>query len=53
VIGPGTELEVRIKAPETTHRLTVAPIQRWCDGVAVSPDEVLQRRKVKALLGKG
>ena len=52
VIGPGTELEVRIKAPETTHRLTVSQIQRWCDGVAVSPDEVLKRRKVKALLSR-
>ena len=50
VIGPGTELEVRVKAPETTHRVTVSQIQRWCDGVAVSPDEVLKRRKVKALL---
>jgi len=27
------------------------PIRRWCDGVAVSPDEVLKRKRVKVLLG--
>lgn len=50
-IGPGTQLEVRVKSPETTHLVTVSQITRWCDGVAVSPDEVLKRRKVKELLG--
>jgi hypothetical protein len=50
-IGPGTQLEVRVKAPETTHTVTVSQIQRWCDGVAVSPDEVLKRWRVKELLG--
>jgi len=28
VIGPGTEREVRVKAPETTHKITVLQIQR-------------------------
>lgn len=51
VIGPGTQLEVRVKSPETTHIVTVSQIQRWCDGVAVSPDELIRRRKVKELLG--
>lgn len=32
--------------------LPVLQIQRWCDGVAVSPDEVLKRQKVKTLLAK-
>lgn len=52
VIGPGTELEIRVKSPETRHTVTLSQIARWCDGVAVSPDEVLKRRKVKELLGK-
>jgi hypothetical protein len=51
VIGPGTEREVRVRSPETTHVVTVSQLQRWCDGVAVSPEEVLKRRKVKQLLG--
>jgi hypothetical protein len=50
-IGPGTELCVTVKSPETTHRVTLDQIRRWCDGVAVSPNEVLKRHRVKSLLG--
>jgi hypothetical protein len=50
-IAPGTELRVTVKAPETTHSVTAAQIRRWCDGVAVSPDEVLKRNRVRALIG--
>ena len=50
-IGPGTELLVTVKNPETTHRVTLAQIRQWCDGVAVSPNEVLKRHRVKALIG--
>ena len=51
VIGPNTELHVAVKNPETMHRVTPEQIRRWCDGVAVSPDEVLKRRRVKTLIG--
>ncbi len=50
-VGPGTELRVAVKNPETMHSVTVSQIRRWCDGVAVSPDEVLKRRRVKTLIG--
>ena len=50
MIGPSTELLVAVKNPETTHRVTPNQIRRWCDGVAVSPDEVLKRRRVKMLI---
>ena len=50
VIGPGMSIDVRATHPATTHSVTLAQIRRWCDGVAVSPDEVLKRRKVKQLL---
>src|SRR6478609_3762717 len=40
--APGTELEVQVREPATSHRLTVLQIRRWCDGVAVSPDETLR-----------
>ena len=49
VIGPGTELEVRVRVPQTTHTVTVSQIQRWCDCVAVSPDEVLKLKREGAL----
>jgi hypothetical protein len=50
-LGPGTELCVTVKNPETTHRVTLDQIRRWCDGVAVSPNEVLKRHRVKTLIG--
>jgi hypothetical protein len=37
--------------PETTHHVTPEQIRRWCDGVAVSPDEVLKRYRMKTLIG--
>ena len=42
-IGPSTELTVAVKNPETTHTVTPNQIRRWCDGVALSPDELLKR----------
>ena len=49
-IAPGTPIEIIVREPATTHSVTLAQIRRWCDGVAVSPDEVLKRRRVKALI---
>jgi hypothetical protein len=43
-IAPGTEFEVQVREPATSHRLTIQQIRRWCDGVAVSPDETLKKR---------
>jgi len=50
VIAPGTQLEIQVREPATSHRLTVQQIRRWCDGVAVSPDETLKKRRLKQLL---
>jgi hypothetical protein len=47
-IAPGTELEIQVREPATCHRLQ--QIHRWCDGVAVSPDETLKKRRLKRLL---
>jgi hypothetical protein len=49
-IAPGTELEIQVREPATCHRITVHQIRRWCDGVAVSPDETLKKRRLKQLL---
>jgi hypothetical protein len=49
-VSPGTELEVQVREPATCHRLTVQQIHRWCDGLAVSPDETLKKRRLKQLL---
>jgi hypothetical protein len=49
-MAPGTQLEVQVREPATTHTVTVMQIQRWCEGVAISPEEVLKRKRVKAML---
>jgi hypothetical protein len=49
-IAPGTKLEMQVREPATCHRLTVHQIRRWCDGVAVSPDDTLKKRRLKQLL---
>ena len=42
-IASGTEPEVQVRELTTCHRLTVQQIRRGRDGVAVSPDETLNR----------
>jgi hypothetical protein len=49
-IAPGTELEVQVREPATSHRLTLQQIHRWCDGATVSPDETMKKRRLKQLL---
>jgi hypothetical protein len=48
-IAPGTPLEVKVKAPETTHSVTLGQLQRWCEGAGV-PDEIIRKQRVKELL---
>jgi hypothetical protein len=49
-VAPGTTLEVQVREPATTHIVSVAQLRRWCDGIAISPDEALKKRKLKDLL---
>jgi hypothetical protein len=49
-IAPGTELEVQVREPATAHVVTVAQLRRWVDGIAVSPEETLRKRRLKELL---
>jgi hypothetical protein len=51
VVAPGPQLEVRVSHPATTHSVSVAQLRRWVDGIAVSPEELLKKGKMKALLG--
>ena len=50
-VALGTELEIQVREPPTSHRVTLHQIHRWCDGIATSPDETLKKRKLKQLLG--
>ena len=49
-IASGTPIEITVREPATTHTVSLSQIRRWCDGVAISPDEVLKRKRVKALI---
>jgi hypothetical protein len=50
-VALGTELEIQLREPPTSHRVTLHQIHRWCDGIAASPDETLKKRRLKQLLG--
>jgi hypothetical protein len=49
-IAPGTQFEVRVSHPATSHSISLAQLRRWVDGTAVSPDEILKKRRLKALI---
>ena len=49
-IAPGTELGVQVREAPPRIGLTVQQIRRWCDGVAVSPEKTMRKRRLKQLL---
>jgi hypothetical protein len=49
-IAPGTQLEVHVRAPATIHWVTIMQLRRWCEGICVSPEETLKKRKLRAML---
>ena len=51
-IAPGTQLAIQVRAPSTTHCVSVAQLRRWCDGITASPDETLRKRKLRSLLAR-
>jgi hypothetical protein len=49
-IAPGTRLDIQVRQPATTHSVSLAQLRRWVEGIAVSPDETLRKRRLKSLL---
>ncbi len=49
-IGPATRVEVEVRVTTTRHVVSVAQIQRWTEGAAISPSERLKRDRLKAML---
>src|SRR3954451_10829732 len=49
-VAPGTQLEIQVTNPATTHCVSLAQLRRWVEGIAVSPDETLRKRRLKTLL---
>ena len=50
--GPATRLTIRVKAPEEEHTVTVAKLNSWLDGGAKSPNEQMQKKRLKERLTK-
>ena len=48
--GPATRLEIRVKSPEVIHQVSVQQITRWLDGASISPNEMVRKHRLKALL---
>ena len=51
-IAAGTQLEIDVRHPATRHRVSLAQLRRWVEGIAVSPDETLRKRRLKEMLTK-
>ena len=49
--GPATRLEIQAKTPEVRHEVTVQQIRRWLEGSSTSPNEMVRKVKLKAMLG--
>ena len=54
VVGPGpaTRLDVQVNTPAVRHEVTVQQIQRWLKGASISPNEMVRKAKLKAMLGQ-
>ena len=51
-IEPGTltQLEVNIKAPMTTHNVSIRQLEKWIVGSAKSSQDMMLKARVRALL---
>jgi hypothetical protein len=50
--GPATRLQIEVKAPAVRHEVTVQQIQRWLEGASISPNEMVRKAKLKAMLSQ-
>jgi hypothetical protein len=48
--GQATRLKIRVKAPEAEHTVAVAKVKSWLEGGARSPNERLEKNRLKELL---
>jgi hypothetical protein len=48
--GPATKLNVRVKAPEAAHVISVGRVKSWLDGSGKSPNEHAMKSRLRALM---
>jgi hypothetical protein len=49
-IGPATILEIEVREPSTSHRLSLAQVERWLGGATPSPADAARKAKLKMML---
>lgn len=49
--GPHTEFSIAVHRAPVTHRLKLQQVTRWADGGGKSPREVIERNRIRELLG--
>ena len=50
IFGPATRFTVLVKAPEEEHTVSMAKVRSWLDGGAKSPNEQVQKNRLRQLL---
>jgi hypothetical protein len=50
--GPATELTVEVIPPPVSHVVRVSDVMRWLDRVAADPAAVLERARLRKIVGK-
>jgi hypothetical protein len=48
--SPATQLNVCVKAPEEEHTVSVAKLRSWLEGGAKSPNQKVEKERLKGLL---
>lgn len=49
--GPAASLDIDVKSPSIRHTVVTRKVEEWLRGGARSPNEALEKRRLKELLG--
>lgn len=49
-VGPAMPLEIEVRAPVTTHTITMIQVQRWLDSGVNSPNEMVKKKRLREML---
>jgi hypothetical protein len=47
-IGPATTLQIEVRPPAITHKVTVQQIMNWTESAALSPEDRLRKDQIRA-----
>src|SRR5262245_20948230 len=50
--GPGSKIEVEVRAPSVIHTTTTQTIYSWLEESGRSPKEILLKHRLKELIGR-